>query len=123
MERDMHKGELPKKACECTQPIWGKGMLFTQRVLMEKQVSTRNLSIFLATFNTFLEGGQFKKRQLALPGEGNVFHCTTDFTTNSRKHAATSSSGNPFNSALPESKIQPHEFLLKHELMEQEIYL
>lgn len=61
MERDMHKGELPKKACERTQPIWGKVMLFTQKVLMEKQVSTRNLSIFLATFNAFLEGGQFKK--------------------------------------------------------------
>lgn len=57
----MHKGELPKKACKSTQLIWGKVESFTQKVLMEKEVSTKNLSIFLATCNAFLEGGQFKK--------------------------------------------------------------
>lgn len=75
-------------------------MLFTQKVLIEKQVSTRNLSVFVATFNALLEERQFGKQQLAPPGEGNIFHCTTDFTTHSRKHAATSSVGYPFIPAL-----------------------
>lgn len=56
------QGRTPKKkTCSCTQTVCGKVKLFTQEVLIEKQVSTMNLSIFLATFNAFLEGGQFEK--------------------------------------------------------------
>jgi len=62
MGENTHEGELQrKKTGSVHKPSAGKVELFTQKVLIEKQVSTMNLSIFLATYNAFLEGGQFEK--------------------------------------------------------------